>query len=119
MATTTTRNPYSGKELKTYKNHSKKEVAELIGKADKRFYSWRETSFSHRKKLMLAAAADLKKNKQEYALTLTSEMGKPISQAIAEIEKCAWVCEYYAENAEKHLQNEMIDTEAHKSYVSF
>ncbi len=119
MATTTSVNPYNGKELKSYKNHTKKEVSEIIDNADKRFYSWRETSFSERKKLMFAAASELKKNKKEYAEMMTLEMGKPISQAIAEVEKCAWVCEYYAENAEKILQNEIIKTEAHKSYVSY
>jgi len=119
MATTTSINPYNGKELKSYKNHTKKEISEIIDKADERFYSWRETSFAERKKLMLAAAAELKKNKREYAETMTLEMGKPIYQAIAEIEKCSWVCEYYAENAEKQLQNEVIKTDAHKSYVSY
>ena len=119
MAKTTSLNPYTGEELKSYKNHTKKEVSEIIDKADKRFYSWRETSFSERKKLMLAAASDLKKNKKEYAEMMTLEMGKPITQAIAEVEKCAWVCEFYAENAEKQLQNEMIKTDAYKSYVSY
>ncbi|MEH6763148.1 MAG: NAD-dependent succinate-semialdehyde dehydrogenase [Aequorivita antarctica] len=119
MATTTSLNPYTGQTLNSYKNHTKKEVSELIDKADNRFYSWRETSFSERKKLMLAAASELNKNKQEYAETMTLEMGKPISQAIAEVEKCAWVCEYYAENAEKQLQNEVIKTDAYKSFVSY
>lgn len=119
MATTTSLNPYTREVLQSYKNHTEKEVSEIIDKADKRFYSWRETSFSERKKLMLAAASELKKNKKEYAETMTLEMGKPITQAIAEIEKCAWACEYYAENAEQQLQNEIIKTDAHKSYVSF
>ena len=119
MSKTISINPYTGEELKVYKNHTKKEVSEIIDKADKRFYSWRETSFSERKKLMLAAASELKKNKKEYAETITLEMGKPISQAIAEIEKCAWGCEYYAENAEKQLQIEVIKTDADKSYVSY
>lgn len=119
MSTTISVNPYSGKEIKSYKNHTKKEVNEIIDKADKRFYSWRETSFDERKQLMLAAASELKENKEEYAETMTLEMGKPISQAIAEVEKCAWVCEYYAENAEKQLANKIIETDAHKSYVSY
>lgn len=68
---------------------------------------------------MQAAALELNKNKQEYAETMVKEMGKPIAQALAEIEKCAWVCEYYSENAESHLQDEMIKTDAHKSYVSY
>ena len=70
MSTTTSMNPYTGKEIKTYKNHSKKEVEEILIKADRRFYSWRETSFAERKKLMLAAASELKKNKEEYAETM-------------------------------------------------
>ncbi len=119
MATTTTKDPYSGKDLETYKNHTEKEVSELIQKADKRFYSWRDTTFSQRKKLMLAVASELKKNKEEYAKTMVLEMGKPIAQAWAEIEKCAWLCEYYAENAESHLQKELVKTDAFKSYVSY
>ncbi len=119
MSTTISKNPYTKENITSYKNHTKKEVSEIIDKANKHFYSWRESSFSHRKKLMLAAADELKKNKREYAETMVSEMGKPISQAIAEIEKCAWVCEYYAENAERHLQNEIIITDADKSYVSY
>ncbi|MCG2418679.1 NAD-dependent succinate-semialdehyde dehydrogenase [Aequorivita sp. F47161] len=119
MATTTSLNPYTGTALNSYKNHTIKEVSKIIDKADKRFYSWRETTFSERKKLMLAAASELKKNKKEYAEIITLEMGKPISQAIAEVEKCAWVCEYYAENAAQQLENEVIKTDAHKSYVSY
>tara|TARA_R110002051_G_scaffold123527_1_gene196769 strand:- start:3562 stop:4767 length:1206 start_codon:yes stop_codon:yes gene_type:complete len=68
---------------------------------------------------MLKAAEELKHNKQEYAEVISLEMGKPISQSISEIEKCAWVCEYYAENAESHLKNEVIKTDAKSSYVSF
>jgi succinate-semialdehyde dehydrogenase/glutarate-semialdehyde dehydrogenase len=119
MATTTSVNPYNEKELESYKNHSKKEILEIIDQADARFYKWRETPFTERKKLMLAAASELKKNKNEYAETMTLEMGKPISQAVAEIEKCAWVCEYYAENAEEQLKDEVIKTDAHKSYVRY
>lgn len=119
MSVTKSINPYSGKVIKSYKNHTPQEVSEIIDKADARFYQWRKTPFSERKKLMLAAAAELKKNKSEYALTMVEEIGKPISQAIAEIEKCAWVCDYYAENAEKHLANDVIETDALKSYISF
>lgn len=119
MSHTTSINPYSGETLKSYKNHTKNEVDAIINKADKQFYSWRETSFTHRKKLLLAVAAEIKKNKQEYAKTMVEEVGKPISQAIAEIEKCAWVCEYYAENAEKFLQDEVVETDADKSYMRY
>ncbi|RFN58075.1 NAD-dependent succinate-semialdehyde dehydrogenase [Marixanthomonas ophiurae] len=119
MATKTSFNPYTGSEIKSYKTHTKPEIQDILTKADKRFYSWRETSFAERKKLMLAAASELKNNKEEYAKDMTLEMGKPIKQAIAEVEKCAWVCEYYAENAEEQLKNEIIKTDAQKSYVSY
>lgn len=112
-------NPYTGEEIHSYKNHTQSEVKMIIQEADKRFYSWRETFFSNRKKLMLAVADELKKNKKEYAEMMVLEMGKPITQAIAEVEKCAWVCEYYAESAEKILQNRIIETDADKSYVSY
>ena len=113
------RNPYNGEEVASIKEFSKKDIDEALDVADKRFQTWKKTSFSEGSKLMMAAAAELKKNKQEYAETITLEMGKPITQAIAEVEKCAWVCEYYAENAEKQLAKEIIKTDAIKSYTSF
>lgn len=119
MSTTVSTNPYTGKEIHSYKNHSVKEVGEVIDKADARFGSWKKTTFAARSKLMLAAAAELKSNKEEYAETMVLEMGKPISQAIAEVEKCAWVCEYYAENAQKQLANENKETDAYKSYLRY
>ncbi|MAP54892.1 NAD-dependent succinate-semialdehyde dehydrogenase [Altibacter sp.] len=119
MATVTSLNPYSGEKIETHKKHTKTEIASILKKANDRFYSWRETSIEERKKLLHAAASELKKNADEYAEMITREMGKPISQATAEVEKCAWVCEYYAETAEKHLANEIIKTDAEKSYVSY
>ncbi|QNJ98710.1 NAD-dependent succinate-semialdehyde dehydrogenase [Constantimarinum furrinae] len=119
MSTVTSINPYTGKEIESFKTHTKKEISEILQNADNRFYSWRETSFTERKKLMLAAASELKKNKEEYAKTMTAEIGKPIAQSIAEIEKCAWVCEYYAENAKEHMKNEIVKTDAFKSYCSY
>ncbi len=113
------RNPYSGEEIASIKELSKKEINETLEIAQNRFKSWRNTSFAERSKLMLAAAKELEKNKAEYAKTITLEMGKPINQAIAEVEKCAWVCKYYAENAEKQLANEVIKTDASNSYVSY
>ena len=112
-------NPYSEEKIASYTKHTKKDISSILQKADDRFYSWRETSFAERKKLMLAAASELKKNKQEYAEMMTLEIGKPISQSIAELEKCAWVCEYYANEAEEQVANETIKTDAYKSYTSY
>ena len=113
------KNPYTGEVIDKFKELTKPQIDQALEKADSRFKQWRKTSFKERAELMLKAAAELKKNKDEYARDISLEMGKPIAQAISEIEKCAWVCEYYAENAEKHLSKKKIETDASKSYVSY
>ena len=113
------KNPYTGEELFETKEFTKKDIDNALTKAEKRFRSWKFKSFSERAEFMFALAKELKKNSREYATDISLEMGKPISQSIAEIEKCAWVCEYYAENAEKQLSKEVIKTDASESYVSF
>ncbi len=118
MSKITSINPYDNTELNSYKTHTNKQVDEILISANNRFESWKKTTFSDRKSLMLKAAAELKNNSKEYARIISLEIGKPITQAIAEVEKCAWVCQYYAENAEEHLANREIKTDAYKSYVS-
>ncbi|MGM0933000.1 MAG: NAD-dependent succinate-semialdehyde dehydrogenase [Bacteroidota bacterium] len=113
------KNPYSGEEISKIKEFTKKDIEHALVNAEKRFHSWKSTSFNERAELLQALAKELKQNSREYATDISLEMGKPISQSIAEIEKCAWVCEYYAENAEKQLSNEIIKTDASESYVSF
>ncbi len=112
-------NPYTGKTLEEHLIHSSEAVETILKKADKQYYIWRKTSFAHRKQLILKVKDVLLENNEKYAQTITEEMGKPITQAIAEIEKCAWLCEYYSLNAEKHLAPEVIKTDATKSYVVF
>ena len=113
------RNPYTGEVIEEFKEYTKAQVHEALEKAQKRFLKWKETSFAERSKLMLAASKELLTNKEEYARDISLEMGKPIQQAIAEIEKCSWVCEFYAENAEKQLQPKSIKTDASDSFVSY
>ena len=113
------RNPYTGEVIEEFKEYTKAQVHEALEKAQKRFLKWKETSFAERSKLMLAASKELLTNKEEYARDISLEMGKPIQQAIAEIEKCSWVCEFYAENAEKQLQSKSIKTDASDSFVSY
>ena len=112
-------NPYTGEILKEHREFTSEDIDKALEKADSEFKQWKKTEFSKRADLMLKAAEELKKNKQEYAETITKEMGKPISQSIAEIEKCAWVCEYYSKNAEKQLASEKIETDASNSYVNY
>ena len=112
-------NPYDKKKLYEFNELTDRELSNKIEVAHETFASWRETSFEKRSKLMSNVAKALKTNAEKYAKVMTQEMGKPISQSIAEVEKCAWVCEYYAKNAEEQLQDEIIETDAHKSYVSY
>lgn len=113
------KNPYTGELIQEFKELTKPEIDKALQKADDRFKSWRKTSFKERADLMHKAAKELKDNKEKYARDISIEMGKPITQSIAEVEKCAWVCEYYADNAEEHLSRKIINTDATKSYVSY
>jgi succinate-semialdehyde dehydrogenase/glutarate-semialdehyde dehydrogenase len=112
-------NPSDLQIIKTYKPMQPAEVNKIIDFADKASEDWKKVSFSKRSKLMQKAADVLKRNKEEYSKLMTLEMGKPINQSRAEVEKCAWVCEYYAENAGKFLSDELIKTDALKSFVTF
>jgi succinate-semialdehyde dehydrogenase/glutarate-semialdehyde dehydrogenase len=112
-------NPYNEKVIKSYAEHSRSEVEKIINSADSAFKQWRCVSIKERSSLMKKAAEVLKKRKGEFGELMTLEMGKPIQQSIAEVEKCAWVCEYYTEYAEQFLTDELIKTDATKSYVSY
>ena len=112
-------NPSTGEPLKNYKETTSEEARWRLEKSQEAFQAWRQTRFSERATLMRAASRILIENQSEYARTMALEMGKPIKSGRAEIEKCAWVCEYYAEQAENMLQDEIIQTDARKSYVTF
>ncbi len=112
-------NPATGEFVREYTEHSPEEASTGIEQAHAAFLSWRKTGFGHRAELMKRAADVLIERKEEFARLMILEMGKPISQAIAEVEKCAWVCEYYAENAQAHLEPEVIKTTASRSFVTF
>ncbi|MBI5002355.1 NAD-dependent succinate-semialdehyde dehydrogenase [Candidatus Woesearchaeota archaeon] len=111
--------PTNGEVIKTFPEMKWEEVEQSLLSADKTFSSWKKTSFQERAELLKNAAALLRKNKYEHASLMTLEMGKTITEAEAEVEKCAWVCDYYAENAETILQHEHIQTDATRSYVRF
>jgi succinate-semialdehyde dehydrogenase/glutarate-semialdehyde dehydrogenase len=112
-------NPATGEVIQTFNPILKEEINNQIDKSYEAFKNWRTTLFSHRKVLMNKAAEILKTEKETFAGTMTLEMGKPIKQAVAEAEKCALVCSFYAENAEKFLTDEIIPTDASKSFVQF
>lgn len=119
MTTIQTVNPATGKIIKSYQTMSMQKVSEVIDNADKQFDSWRQTSFEQRAKLLLSLAKLLNARVNKYAELITTEMGKPITQARQEIKKCAWVCEHYAQHGAEYLKDTSIITEHKKSFVTY
>jgi acyl-CoA reductase-like NAD-dependent aldehyde dehydrogenase len=112
-------NPATEAILATFAELSAEEIERPITEADAAFRRWRETDFAARGALMRRAAALLRERQARYAGLITAEMGKPIVEAEAEVEKCAWNCEYYADHAERFLAEERVHTGAVESYVAF
>ncbi|MDD4857654.1 MAG: NAD-dependent succinate-semialdehyde dehydrogenase [Candidatus Krumholzibacteria bacterium] len=112
-------NPATGEMMGTYEEIAPEEAARAIVRCDAAFAAWRETSFSERGALMKGAASVLRNRREEYATLMALEMGKPVRQGRAEIEKCAWVCDYYAERAGSFLESEIVATDARKSFISY
>jgi succinate-semialdehyde dehydrogenase/glutarate-semialdehyde dehydrogenase len=112
-------NPATGDTIKTYEEMTPAAVGQVITQAHAAFLGWKQTVCAERARLMQRAAHMLRDNAQVYAVLMAQEMGKPIREGRAEVEKCAWVCEYYAEHAEAFLQPEVVPTDASKSFVTF
>ncbi len=112
-------NPANGQVIQSYQTHSSKEVGEIIKLTQKTWEKWRDTTFSLRSEYLCADAKILRNRKEELAILMAVEMGKPLQGGRAEIDKCADVCEYYAKNGANFLKNEAVDTDASKSYVNF
>jgi len=112
-------NPGTGKTLKTFEALSAVQIEEKLQLAADTFRTYRHTPMAERARMMQRAGEILETDKQSLGQMMTAEMGKPIKAAIAEAEKCAWVCRYYAENAQQHLADHIVETTAKKSYVHF
>lgn len=112
-------NPATGQLIREYKKWTEDEVSRVIGHVRDSWYDWRETSFSERARAMSALAARIRKENEDLARTITLEMGKPIVEARAEVEKCALACDYFGSHAESFLGVETIGSDAGKSYVRF
>ena len=112
-------NPATGEVLETLEETSKAQMEQALARAHAAFLEWRTRPFAERARLMRAAAKELRANKAEYAMTMTREMGKPITQAEAEVEKSAGTCDYYADHAEAFLAEQPRETDAARSYVRF
>lgn len=112
-------NPATGTTLKTFVSLDAKQVENAVSEAQTCFETYRKTPFADRSRWMHKAAEALIAEKEALGKMMTLEMGKTIGSAIAEVEKCAWVCRYYADNAETFLQDEPASTDASSSYVRF
>lgn len=112
-------NPANGKVIKKYRSHTLKQAGQKIKQTQRAWLDWKQTSHEERSAFLTEMAAILQTRKKEFAVLMAQEMGKPVNQGIAEIEKCASVCEYYAANAAKFLADQLIETDASKSFVTF
>ena len=112
-------NPYNGKTVRTYEEYDASRVDSMLEATHAAQEAWTQVPFTDRAEKMRSAAKVLRNRRDEYAKLMSLEMGKPIVQGRAEVEKCAWVCEYYADNAEAFLAPEEIETDVPRSWVAF
>src|SRR3954447_23039954 len=117
--TISTVNPANGQTLRTFDALTEREIEAKLQRSIDAFAINRARSFADRATRMHAAADALDARKNELGKMITTEMGKPVKAAIAEVQKCALVCRYYAENAERHLSDEYVQTDAADSYIRF
>ncbi|HJL43740.1 MAG TPA: aldehyde dehydrogenase family protein, partial [Myxococcales bacterium LLY-WYZ-16_1] len=110
-------NPVDGSVVATYELMTAEEIDRVCRATAEAQRGWRTTSFAARAKAMQKAAGTLRERREELAKMMALEMGKPVTAGRAEVEKCAWVCEHYAEHAEAYLADEPVATEATKSYL--
>ncbi|HZC04949.1 MAG TPA: NAD-dependent succinate-semialdehyde dehydrogenase [Ktedonobacterales bacterium] len=112
-------NPATGEVIETFEPFSQQRIDEALDRAQQAFRQWRSASYDERATLVREIAKTLRAQKERLARTITLEMGKPIAEAEAEVEKCAWNCDFYAEEAKRFLANEPAPSTAQESYVAF
>src|SRR5882762_10345682 len=112
-------NPTTGEALDSYPEMSGSDIEERLKQSARQFAEWKRTSFAERGQRMKAVGKELRAGRSKFAQLMAREMGKPVSQGNAEIDKCATTCEYYADHAEKFLQPEIVKSDASKSFIAF
>jgi succinate-semialdehyde dehydrogenase / glutarate-semialdehyde dehydrogenase len=112
-------NPATGETLKTFTPLTNKEIEAKLALAQSTFVQYKNTTFSQRSQWLNQAAEILEQDKLKFARIMTTEMGKPLASAIAEVEKCALVCRFYAEKASEFLADVTVASDASHSYVSY
>ena len=114
-----TLNPATNEVIKDFNPHTAEEVKQKIAAADKAFRSWKETSIAERAVLMQQCAEILEQEAEKYGRIISLEMGKPLKDAVSEVQKCAKACRYYAAHAEEFLQDQEISSAASKSIIAY
>ena len=112
-------NPATGEPGKTYKENTLEEACAAAAAAHEAFLAWRRTSFADRSAAIHRAAEILRRRKDEFAALMTEEMGKTIDDGRAEIEKCAFHCDWFADHAERYLANETVDIGGGEAFVTY
>jgi succinate-semialdehyde dehydrogenase/glutarate-semialdehyde dehydrogenase len=112
-------NPTTGQLVKTFEPLTDSQIEEKLQRAADTFAKYRKAPFADRARMMMKAAVILESGKETYARIMTTEMGKTFRSAVDEAVKCAWVCRYYAENAERFLADEVVETTASRSYIRY
>lgn len=112
-------NPATGETIQQFEPHSDEQIEAKLELAAETFKHYRRMPFEERSRRMIKAAEILENEKEKFGRVMTEEMGKPFQSAVAEAAKCAWVCRYYAENAEKQLADELIETNASRSFIHY
>ncbi len=112
-------NPLTGQLVREFEEHDGQAVQEVLNRAEDAYADWKELTFTERATRMHAAARQLRKNKDRYAQLMTDEMGKLKREAVAEVEKCALTCDYYAEHAASFLADEPLSVEQGEAYLSY
>jgi len=112
-------NPATEELIRDYPEPDAAEVFESLAAAERAFVSWRKVPFAERGRLMSAAADLLRERRTEHGRLMSEEMGKPIAAGEGEVDKCAWVCDFYAEHAESFLAGEAVATDASRSSVRY
>jgi len=112
-------NPADGLLLKTFEPLSDSQIDEKLRRAVDTFSRYRKVPFAERARMMIKAAGILDTEKETLGRLMTMEMGKPFRAGVDEAVKCAWACRYYAENAERFLVDEVIQTTASRSYIHY
>src|SRR3990170_6595485 len=115
----TSLNPSTNQLIQTYASWDSSRLEQALEKTHRAQQNWAQTSFSQRAEVLRNAVTQLHAQRDRYALLITLEMGKPLREARAEVEKCTSVCDYYAQHGEEFMRAEPVVTEAGKSYVAY